>query len=90
MVGGACSGGAPPSQTVVPVRVTAPQPVRNANGNILTMPVSVPEGTELTAQTLDFLSSETATEGVPVRLEVADNVLVNGPIAIAAGSPVKA
>jgi len=85
----ACSGGAPPSQTVQPVRATAPQPVRDASGNIVTTPVTIPEGTEVTAQTLDFLSSETAAEGDPVHLEVADNVFVNGAIAIAAGSPVR-
>jgi hypothetical protein len=85
----ACSGGAPPSQTVQPVRVAQPQPVKDANGNILTTQVTIPEGTEVTAQTLDFLSSQTATEGDPVHLEIADNVLVNGAIAIAAGTPVR-
>lgn len=85
----ACGGGAPPSQTIAPVRVVPPQPVRDASGMILTTPVTVPEGTEFTAQTLDFLSSQTAAEGDPVHLEVENSVLVNGAIAIAAGSPVK-
>jgi len=85
----ACSGGVPPTQTVTPVRVVAPQPVRDASGTILTTPVTIPEATEFSAQTLDFLSSQTAAEGDPVRLEVEKSVLVNGAIAIAAGSPVK-
>lgn len=84
-----CSGGAPPSQTVQPVRATPPQPARDASGNILTQPVTVPEGTEFSAQTLDFLSSQTAAAGDPIHLEVQNNVLVDGAIAIAAGSPVK-
>jgi hypothetical protein len=85
----ACSGGVPPTQTVTPVRVVAPQPVRDASGTILTTLVTIPEGTEFSAQTLDFLSSQTAVEGDPVHLEVENSVLVNGAIAIAAGSPVK-
>jgi len=85
----ACSGGAPPSQTVQPVRAVPPQPVRDASGTILTTPVTIPDGTEFSVQTLDFLSSETAAEGDPIHLEVENNVLVNGAIAIAAGSPVK-
>ncbi len=63
--------------------------MRDASGNILTTPVTIPEGTEFTAQTLDFLSSQTAAEGDPVRLEVDYGVVVNGAIGIAAGSPVK-
>lgn len=85
----ACSGGAPPSQTVQPVRAVPPQPVRDASGTILTTNVTIPEGQEFTVQTLDFLSSQTAAEGDPIHLEVENNVLVNGAIAIAAGSPVK-
>lgn len=85
----ACSGGAPPSQTITPVRAVRPQPPRDASGNVLTTPVTIPEGTEFTAQTLDFLSSQTATEGDPIHLEVENSVLVNGATAIAAGSSVK-
>jgi hypothetical protein len=85
----ACSGGAPPTQTITPVRTAPSQPVRDASGNILTTTVTVPEGTEFSAQTLDFLSSQTAAEGDPVRLEVDYPVIVDGAIAIAAGSPVK-
>ncbi|MGI8401035.1 MAG: hypothetical protein ACR2NS_05440 [Gemmatimonadaceae bacterium] len=55
----------------------------------MTQPVTVPEGTEFSAQTLDFLSSQTAAAGDPIHLEVQNNVLVDGAIAIAAGSPVK-
>jgi hypothetical protein len=84
-----CSGGAPPTQTVQPVRAVPPQPVRDASGNILSQPVTIPEGTEFTVQTLDFLSSQTAAEGDPIHLEVQSNVLVDGAIAIAAGSPVR-
>lgn len=85
----ACSGGAPPTQTVQPVRAVPPQPVRDASGTILTTDVTIPEGLEFTVQTLDFLSSQTAAVGDPIHLEVENNVLVNGAIAIAAGSPVK-
>lgn len=84
-----CSGGAPPTQTVQPVRAVPPQPARDASGNILTQPVTIPEGTEFTVQTLDFLSSQNAAQGDPIHLEVQNNVLVDGAIAIAAGSPVK-
>jgi hypothetical protein len=84
-----CSGGAPPTQTVQPVRAVPPQPARDASGNILTQPVTIPEGTEFTVQTLDFLSSQTAAQGDPIHLEVQNNVLVDGAIAIPAGSPVK-
>jgi hypothetical protein len=84
-----CSGGAPPSQTVQPVRAVAPTPVRDANGNILTTPVTLADGTEFTAQTMDFLSSEKAVEGDPIILEAENNVIVNGAIAIAAGSRIK-
>ena len=85
----ACRGGAPPTQTVQPVRAVPPQPVRDASGTILTTDVTIPEGLEFTVQTLDFLSSQTAAVGDPIHLEVENNVLVNGAIAIAAGSPVK-
>lgn len=85
----ACSGGAPPTQTVNPVRAVPPQAVRDANGTILTKLVTVPEATEFSAQTLDFLTSQTASVGDPVNLEVTDNVLVNGGIVIAAGTPVR-
>ena len=85
----ACSGGAPPTQTIQPVRAVPPQPVRDASGVILTTAVTIPEGTEFSVQTLDFLSSQSAAEGDPIHLEVENNVLVNGAIAIAAGSPVK-
>ena len=85
----ACSGGVPPTQTVTPVRVVPPQPVKDASGTILTTPVTIPEATEFSAQTLDFLSSQTAVEGDPVHLEVENSVLVSGAIAIAAGSSVK-
>jgi hypothetical protein len=85
----ACSGGAPPTQTITPVRTAPSQPVRDANGNPLTIPVTLPEGIELNAQTLDFLSSQTATEGDVIHLEVTDPVIVNGAIAIGAGAPVR-
>ena len=84
-----CSGGAPPTQTVQPVRAVPPQPARDASGNILTQSVTIPEGMEFSVQTLDFLSSQTAAQGDPIHLEVQNNVLVDGAIVIAAGSPVK-
>jgi hypothetical protein len=85
----ACGAGPKPVQTVSPVRAIPPQPARDASGNILTVPVTVPDGTEFTAQILDFLSSHTAAVGDQVKLEVDSNVLVDGAIAIAAGTPVK-
>lgn len=85
----ACSGGAPPTQTISPVRAVSPQAIRDASGTILTTAVSVPEGTEFSAQTLDFLTSQTAAVGDPINLEVTDNVMVGGAIAIAAGTPVR-
>jgi hypothetical protein len=69
--------------------VAKAEPVRDAGGNILTTPLTIPEGTEFTAQTLDFLSSQSAVEGDPIHLEVENSVLVNGAIAIGAGSPVR-
>ena len=63
-------GGAKPVQTISPVRAVPPQPARDASGTIVTVPVILPEGTEFTAQTLDFLTSETATAGDLVKLEV--------------------
>ena len=82
-------GGAKPVQTISPVRAVPPQPARDASGTILTVPVILPEGTEFTAQTLDFLTSETATVGDQVKLEVDNNVVVDGAIVIAAGTPVR-
>jgi len=84
-----CGAGPKPVQTVTPVRAIPPQPVRDASGNILTAPVTVPDGTEFTAQTLEFLSSETANIGDQVQLEVDNNVIVDEVIAIAAGTPVR-
>src|ERR1041385_4230986 len=84
-----CGAGPKPVQTVQPVRAVPPQPVRDASGNILTVPVTVPDGTEFTAQTLEFLSSETANTGDEVQMEVDNNVIVDGAIAIAAGTPVR-
>ena len=80
----ACS--APPTPAATPLRITPPQPVRDANGAIITTPVVLPEGTAITAQTLDFVSSETANEGDRVNLEVAKNVVVDNAIAIPAGA----
>lgn len=85
---GGC-GGAKPVQTISPVRAVPPQPARDAAGNIFTLPVVMPEATEFTAQTLDFLTSETATVGDQVKLEVDNNVIVDGAIVIAAGTPVR-
>ncbi len=85
----ACSGGAPPTQTIVAVRVPPAQPVRDASGTILTIPVVLRQGTEFTAQTLDFISSETAAEGDPVNLEAENSVIVDDAIAIPAGARVR-
>jgi len=82
-------GGARPVQTVSPVRAIPPQPARDASGNILSVPVILPAGTELSVQTLDFLTSQTAKVGDEVKLEVNDNVLVDNAIAIPAGTPVR-
>ena len=84
-----CGAGPKPVQTVTAVRAVAPQPARDATGKILTVPVTVPDGTEFTVQTLEFLSSETANIGDQVALEVDSNVIVDGAIAIAAGTPIR-
>lgn len=84
-----CGAGPKPIQTVTPVRAVPPQAVRDASGNILTVQVTVPDGTEFTAQTLEFLSSETANAGDQVQMEVDNNVVIDGAIAIAAGTPVR-
>jgi hypothetical protein len=84
-----CGAGPKPVQTVTPVRAVPPQAVRDASGNILTVPVTVPDGAEFTAQTLEFLSSETANAGDQVQLEVDNSLVVDGAIAIAAGTPVR-
>ncbi len=84
-----CGAGPKPVQTVAPVRAVAPSPVRDPSGNILTVPVTVPDGTEFTAQTLEFLSSETANTGDQVQLEVDNSLIVDGAVAIAAGTPVR-
>lgn len=84
-----CGGSPPVEMTNAPRRAVAPQPARDANGNILTTQAVLPEGTEFTVQTVDFLTSQTAAEGDPIKLEVESNVVVNGAIAIAAGSTVK-
>jgi hypothetical protein len=76
-------------QTVTPVRAAPPQPARDAAGNIVTTPVVLPDGTEFTAQILDFLSSADANVGDNVSIEVDNNVVVDGAIAIAAGTPVR-
>lgn len=82
-------GAAAPTQTISPVRAIPPQPARNAAGDIVTVPVTMPDGTEFTAQTLDFLSSQSAAVGDPVKMEVDNNVLIDGAIAIPAGTPVR-
>jgi hypothetical protein len=84
-----CGAGPKPVQTVAPVRAVPPQPVRDASGNILTVMITVPDGTEFTAQTLEFLSSETANTGDQVQLEVDNSLIVDGAVAIAAGTPVR-
>src|SRR2546430_8661204 len=84
-----CGAGPKPVQTVAPVRAIPPQPVRDASGTILTTPVTVPDGTEFTVQTLEFLTSEKANIGDQVQLEVDNNVIVDGAVAIAAGTPVR-
>lgn len=84
-----CGAGPKPVQTVAPVRAIPPQAVRDASGKILTVPVTIPDGAEFTAQTLEFLSSETANAGDQVQLEVDNSLMIDGAIAIAAGTPVR-
>lgn len=82
-------GAAAPVQTVAPVRAIPPQPARDAAGNILSVPIIIPDGTEVSAQTLDFLSSEKSSVGDPVKMEVDNNVLIDGAVAIPAGTSVR-
>jgi hypothetical protein len=82
-------GGPRPVQTVSPVRAIPPQPARDATGNIVTQTVLLPEGTEVSVQTLDFLTSQTANLGDAVNMEVDENVIVDNVIAIPAGTKVR-
>src|SRR5881394_1815315 len=78
----ACGAGPKPVQTVTPVRAVPPQPARDASGNILTTPVTVPDGTEFSVQTLEFLTSETANVGDQVQMEVDNSLVIDGAVAI--------
>jgi hypothetical protein len=52
--------------------------------------VAVPEGTEFYVITTEALSSKNASEGQRVAMKVDENVLVNGVLVIAKGTPVRA
>lgn len=49
----------------------------------------LPEGTEFTVQTVDEISSKTASENDPVNLRVAEDVRVGNQVVIVSGSLVK-
>ncbi len=52
--------------------------------------VAVPEGTEFYVITTEALSSKSASAGQRVAMKVDENVLVNGVLVIAKGTPVRA
>ncbi len=87
----ACGGGTRAVETgITPRRSVAAQPRLDASGQVRTASIAVPEGSEFQVMTVDPLSSATAADGDPVSLEVADNVMVNGVVAIAAGTRARA
>ncbi|HEY2470388.1 MAG TPA: hypothetical protein VGI45_21515 [Terracidiphilus sp.] len=49
--------------------------------------VTLPRGTPITLVSLDPVSSRTATRGSPVRFAVADDLVVDGVVAIPSGEP---
>jgi hypothetical protein len=51
--------------------------------------VSIPEGTEVVAVTVDQLSSKTAAEGDAVSLRVENDVVVNGAVVIERGTAIR-
>ena len=55
-----------------------------------TRAVAVPEGTEFYVITAEPLSSKSASAGQRVAMKVDENVLVNGTLVIAKGTPVRA
>lgn len=55
-----------------------------------TAEVTIPDGTEFEVVTIEEISSRTATEGDPLTLRVADDVLINGHVVIAKDTIVKA
>ena len=52
--------------------------------------IDVPEGTEFYVVTTEPISSKSASQGQRVALTVDENVLVNGQLVIAKGTPVRA
>lgn len=52
--------------------------------------VDVPEGTEFYVVTTEPISSKSASQGQRVAMKVDENVLVNGELVIAKGTPVRA
>lgn len=69
-----------PPVSVVPPAPVIPEPVR----------VVVPEGTDISVALARSLSSKDATLGDRVKMVVDSNVVVNGNVAIARGTPVRA
>ena len=70
------------AQTRAP-RTTAARPAAPAA-------IPVPEGTEFYVVTAEALSSKDASAGQRVAMKVDENVLVNGALVIAKGTPVRA
>lgn len=86
-----CGGGTRMVTTgVTPMRSAPAQPIRDASGDIVTESVTLPDGTAFMVLTAQPLTSRTATVGDSVRLEVADNVRVNGVVVVLAGTQVRA
>lgn len=86
-----CGGGTRMVETgVAPVRGAPAQPLRDTAGDIVTQAVTMPDGTAFTVVTAQPLTSRAAAVGDSVRLEVADNLRVNGVVVVLAGTTVRA
>jgi hypothetical protein len=65
-------------------------PAAYANGAAAARGTPVPEGTEFYVVTTEDLTSKSASPGQRVSMKVDENVLVNGVLVIAKGTPVRA
>ncbi len=68
-----------------PAETSDPNVVAPASGQVIVLP----EGEEFTVQTVDEISSNTASENDPINLRVAEDVKVGNQVVIARGTLVK-
>jgi hypothetical protein len=74
---------------MLPCAAPAPLAATAAQQPAQTEELIVPDGAELSAVTMQEISSKTATEGDPVTLKLDDDLIVNRQIVIAKGTIVK-